>query len=355
MKWPLALTVLGGAVVAAAIVVNDAYSPGTTPIVPVDRPPMAAAAPAPAPAPAPAGGTPSSTAGLHEAEHAGGAPVFDLIRVAPDGHTVIAGQAEPGSRVVIFDGDAPLGDVDADVRGEWVFLPPAPLQPGEHRLGLTAEAAGRPPVMSRNLMVVVVPEPGEDIAGRTARLRDQPLAMEVSRSGLGPATVLQGPREPETALTLSIDAVDHDVAGGITLSGSAPADAVVAVYVANRPAGQAIADASGHWILRSDAVHSGDSVVRADQLGPHGAVVARVTVPFSNPPGVATRASAATRAGTGDASPLVEVEAGQNLWRIARNVYGAGQAYTIIYEANRNEIQDPNLIYPKQVLKLPER
>lgn len=348
MQWPLALMVLGGAVVAAAIVVNDAYSPGPTPIAPPDQPSMAAAAPAPAK------GTPSSTAGLHKAEHAGG-PVFDLIRIAPDGHTVIAGQAEPGSRVVFFDGDAPLGGVDADARGEWVFLPPAPLQPGEHRLGLTAEAPDRPPVMSRDLMVVVVPEPGEDIAGRTAGLRDQPLAMKVSRSGLGPATVLQGPREPETALTLSINAVDHDVAGGITFSGSAPADAVVAVTVAGRPAGQTIADASGHWILRFDAVHSGDAIVRADHLGAQGAVVARVAVPLKNPPGVATGASAATGAGTGDASTLVEVEAGQNLWRIARTVYGAGQAYTIIYEANRNDIQDPNLIYPKQVLELPER
>ena len=348
MKWPLAVTFLGVAVVVAAIVVNESYSPERTPIMPPDPGP-AAVVPAPG-----ATGTPTSAVVRRDETQADGGPVFDLVRVAPDGHTVIAGQAEPGSRVVVFDGDTPLGDVIADARGEWVFLPPAPLQPGEHRLGLTAQASDRPAVMSRDLMVVVVPEPGEDIVGRTARLQDQPLAMKVSRSGLGPATVLQGPREPGTALTLSIDAIDHDAAGRITFSGTAPADAVVTVHVADRPAGQAVADASGRWMMWTGAVPSNDHVVRADQLDANGAVVARVAVPFTGaPPGV-TAATAGRRAAKNDAMAFIEVEAGQNLWRIARNVYGAGQAYTIIYEANRDDIQNPDLIYPGQVLSLPE-
>ncbi len=348
MKWPLVVTVVGVTVVIAAIVVNDAYSPDTAPISPPD---LQSEAVEPAPG---ATGTPVSAAALDEKAKADAGPVFDLIRVAPDGHTVIAGQAEPGIRVVIFDGDTPLGDVNADARGEWVFLPPAPLQPGEHRLGLTAEAPDRPAVISQDLMVVVVPEPGEDLVGRTARLRDQPLAMKVSRNGLGPAMVLQGPREPGTALTLSIDAIDHDAAGRITFSGGAPADAVITVYVANKPAGQAIADASGRWMLRSGVVPSGSDVVRADQQDPSGTVVARVAVPFRSPSGAAMAATAGARAGMNNATAFIKVEAGQNLWRIARDIYGAGQAYTIIYEANRNDIQDPDLIYPGQVFKLPE-
>jgi hypothetical protein len=363
VKWPLAVTVLGVVVVVAATVVNEAYSPDRTPNTRPDSPPMALAPVSDTTA------NPLSMAGRHEQEQpdddgqADDAPVFELIRVAPEGHTVIAGRAEAGSRVVVSDGDRPLGSVVADARGEWVFLPPAPLQPGEHRLALAAQAPDRPAVLSADLMVVVVPKPGEDIAGRTARLRDRPLAMKVSRSGLGPAVVLQGPREPQAAHTLSIETIDRDATGRITFSGTAPADAVVSVYVAEQPAGQTVADSGGRWLVRTDAAPSEDHVVRADQLDDRGGVMARVAVPFTAAPGLGesrkgapgvTAAGADGRTGRDGTMAFVEVEAGQNLWRIARNVYGRGQAYTIIYEANRNDIQNPDRIYPGQVFSLPQ-
>jgi nucleoid-associated protein YgaU len=48
------------------------------------------------------------------------------------------------------------------------------------------------------------------------------------------------------------------------------------------------------------------------------------------------------------------VQPGQNLWRIARNTYGRGVRYTVIYAANRDTIRDPRLIYPGQVFALPD-
>jgi nucleoid-associated protein YgaU len=48
------------------------------------------------------------------------------------------------------------------------------------------------------------------------------------------------------------------------------------------------------------------------------------------------------------------VQPGNSLWRIARNSYGAGRHYAVIYSANRDRIGDPDLIYPGQVFMLPE-
>ena len=45
----------------------------------------------------------------------------------------------------------------------------------------------------------------------------------------------------------------------------------------------------------------------------------------------------------------------QRLWRIARRTYGQGTRYTVIFEANRARIQDPDLIYPGQVFNLPSQ
>ena len=48
------------------------------------------------------------------------------------------------------------------------------------------------------------------------------------------------------------------------------------------------------------------------------------------------------------------IRRGDNLWTIARRVYGQGVKYTTIYEANTGQIRDPNRIYPGQVFALPE-
>jgi nucleoid-associated protein YgaU len=38
---------------------------------------------------------------------------------------------------------------------------------------------------------------------------------------------------------------------------------------------------------------------------------------------------------------------------LARRTYGEGIRYTTIFEANKNQIKDPDLIYPGQVFALP--
>ena len=50
----------------------------------------------------------------------------------------------------------------------------------------------------------------------------------------------------------------------------------------------------------------------------------------------------------------VIIRRGDNLWTVARRNYGAGIRYTTIFEANRDQVRDPNRIYPGQVLKVPE-
>jgi len=50
----------------------------------------------------------------------------------------------------------------------------------------------------------------------------------------------------------------------------------------------------------------------------------------------------------------VTIVRGDNLWNIARGTLGNGERFTAIYEANRNQIRDPNLIYPGQVFVIPK-
>ena len=48
-----------------------------------------------------------------------------------------------------------------------------------------------------------------------------------------------------------------------------------------------------------------------------------------------------------------KVVSGDSLWNIAQDQYGDGSKWNVIYEANKEKISDPGLIFPGQELKIP--
>lgn len=58
-------------------------------------------------------------------------------------------------------------------------------------------------------------------------------------------------------------------------------------------------------------------------------------------------------ANTQNTAKTYTVKSGDCLWKIAKQFYGNGAQYTKIYDANRDKIKNPNLIYPNQILTIP--
>jgi hypothetical protein len=144
---------------------------------------------------------------------------------------------------------------------------------------------------------------------------------------------------------LALDTVDYDAAGNAVIGGRAPPAARLQVYLDNALVGVTIVDSQGHWHLTPVMqVSEGAHTLRVDMVAPDGRVMARVETPFAR--------SAPVIAGPGQVK--VVVQPGASLWRIARQSYGAGIRYTVIFEANRNQIRDPDLIYPGQVFVVPQ-
>lgn len=52
-------------------------------------------------------------------------------------------------------------------------------------------------------------------------------------------------------------------------------------------------------------------------------------------------------------SSSVIIRRGDNLWRISRRILGRGIRYSTIYQANRDQIKNPSLIFPGQIFKVP--
>ena len=272
-------------------------------------------------------------------------PSFDVVRVDADGSAVMAGRAAPGADVTIRDGGQELGHVKANDYGQWVFLPTAKLNTGSRELTLAERMPSGSELRADAAVLLVVPEREPELAVGDATPPIAVLAPEKPASEAA-ARVLQPP--PPIGLgpgaRLGLDLVQYDTQGGVVFSGSAPPGAPVRLYVDNHSVGDASADPSGRWSMTpAAAIVAGRHQLRVDELNPSGRVSARVELPFARE----------TEPDKVVAEGRVVVQPGENLWRVARHVYGSGLRFVVIYQANRDQIRNPKLIYPGQAFAVP--
>ncbi len=326
-----------------------------------------AAAPASPPATAASGETAAATAKAMPAEAAATlpaieAPSVDVVRVEKSGETVIAGRAAPDSDVNVTTQDGTsLGRTKADASGSWAIVPEQPLTPGSHEIGVESHNAEGAAALSEEVVVVVVPEPrtpapkatsGGAAAPKSAASEDaaapadgaQVLAVLTPRQGGGSKVLPQEPEEGIVHGDLVLDSVDYDEDGKAVIGGRAAPGSRVVIYLDNRLLGDSVAGVDGRWSYApKDPVAEGLHQLRVDQVDGSGKVIARVETPFSRE---------AVRVAMADET-FVIVQPGNSLWRIARRTYGQGLQYSVIYQANKDQIRDPDLIYPGQVFELP--
>lgn len=276
------------------------------------------------PPPAPSAQPPAQPASP-QAQNGPAVPSFDIVRVDPQGNTVLAGRALPGATVTVKDGDTVLGTAKADAQGAFVLIPANPLPPGSHAITLSETLPDGKTLDGAQSASISLPGNG-----------GQPLAVVSGPNGSAVVTG-QGPKPGE----LGMSAVDYDAQGHAVLSGTAPAGASVAVSLAGKALGTAKADANGQWHLQTP-VPGAAGEITLNATTSAGAVLPPVSVPFA--PEELTQALAEGH---------VVIAPGDNLWMIARRVYGKGTLYTLIYSANASKIQNPNLIFPGQAFALP--
>jgi nucleoid-associated protein YgaU len=287
------------------------------------------------------------------------APSFDVARIGADGRAVIAGRAAPNSKVVLLDGGKEIARGEADARGEWVILlQDPPLAPGQHELRAVHHIEGRAPVTSEQVVVAVVPAPvpasaaaakGTSTSGTPATpdvRRDETMVLLVPPSGA--ATLMQSPSRagvPRSA-DLQISTMDYDQHGQTTITGQATPGTTVRAYLDDKVVAEGKAGPDGRWKMApAEPVGEGQHTLRLDRLAQDGKPVARLELPF---------ARLAVAVVAGDNVRRLHVVRGDNLWNIARAHYGEGWRHTMIFEANKDQIRNPHLIYPGQVFIVPK-
>jgi nucleoid-associated protein YgaU len=210
-------------------------------------------------------------------------------------------------------------------------MPGAPT--GTVELSLMMSLPDGQEIRSDQVVVVSVPE----------SRAETPLVV-LGRPGEA-SEVLQGPFDGVGMGPLVLETVDYDETGEVIFSGRAEPNARVRVLADERLIGETQADSAGRWTLQApEGFEPGVYDLQVDQLDEEGRVTAVIALPFE-------RASPEAIEMAGE---RVVVQPGNSLWRIARELYGQGMQYTVIYEANRDQIRDPDLIYPGQVFTTPQ-
>lgn len=282
------------------------------------------------------------------------APVFDVLRVEPDGSVLVAGKASPGAEVEVLSGEAVLGKAAAGPAGDFVVLLDEMLKPGDYRLALRATSPEGETVLSDGTAIVSIPEakdgqvlamveepgqpaelisvpqapatadeePAEDAAEaapeagqaeaaaeeeaaaeaadvaateteeeETAPATEAAAAPEAAAEAEAPADEPAAP-QPAALPTVSVEAVEIE-GDTIFVAGRADAGRTVRVYAGTVLLGDAVASEGGRFLVEAKRhLDVGNYLIRADLLGDDGSVVARAGVPFEREPGEAIAAVA---------------------------------------------------------------
>ncbi|WP_245320186.1 LysM peptidoglycan-binding domain-containing protein [Bradyrhizobium lablabi] len=306
-------------------------------------------------------------------ENSDGVPTFDVARIEPSGEAVIAGRAAPGVTVELLRNGEVHDRAVADQSGQFVMIPPR-LPSGTYDLTLRARQADGKLMISKQRVTTAL-EP---------KSTERPMVALVTPDK--PTVVLSQPAGSKPADgTVVVEAVEIEPGGKFHVSGQARPGSGLRLYLNDSFVTSVTAGADGRFAVTiNEGVAPGNYRVRLDEASSSGSVRARAEVPF-NVPDTAVTASVSGQSKRADSgapqqpqlaaaggvvlpdggSPsstvvvpkitTTTVSRGDSLWRLSQLSYGAGTRYSVIYKANREQIRNPNLIYPGQIFVLPAK
>ncbi|MEG9526249.1 MAG: LysM peptidoglycan-binding domain-containing protein [Hyphomicrobiales bacterium] len=273
---------------------------------------------------------------------------------APDAATVVlsqpgaAGPAAPARIANAAPGQpiAPNKPASGDGRAA---AHPGPAQPtrivsvdvqGNGRLFVTA--AGTPGAMLRLYLNDTLIAPGS-----------------IGPDGRASFTIGRGVKPGQYHVRIDqIDAATGKVASRAEVPLAVPEPAAVAAREPASPSGgQGVARDAPRVASKENAQIPGAAATRQPASPASAAAAGMAPAPDTNPDTSHLAAETGTTARAGAVFvpeiSTARITRGDNLWRISQRTYGRGERYTVIYDANQNQIRDPDLIYPGQIFVLP--
>lgn len=252
-------------------------------------------------------------------------PMFDIVRIDPEGKILVAGRWMPEANISILIDNKVVATERTNADGEFVYSPTRVFEPGNYTISLMGVS---PEMKSEEKVFIYVSDRGYKNS----------VSLLMTQDG---STLLQAP----TLLfdgDLKVSKIDYLDTGRIVVTGDALPRLRVSLSLNDKYLGFAKVSDHKHFGLGADVgqLESGKKYTLTVRLHDgDGRTISQVGHTFVMPEM------------TGDDDTYYTVRQGDCLWIIARNFLRRGVLFSII--AERNNIANPDLIFPKQLLQIP--
>jgi nucleoid-associated protein YgaU len=247
---------------------------------------------------------------------------LDAVDYNDKGDIIFSGRARPGTAVRLYVDNGSVGDAIVDSEGNWTFAGSDIIAPGTHSLRADQiDSSGK--VMAR----IELPFQREDAAAVAAlNAPAQPEPVPPAKS-----TEIPPPAQPESTQAQPVP------------QPSEPAQPEA------QPAPQTtkVAKAEPETTTPAPSAPAASTEPPATPEPQPEATEQAAAAPTTPEPETKQPETDKPRSGK------VVIQPGNNLWKLSRVIYGRGINFTVIYDANKEQIRDPDLIYPGQIFAIP--
>lgn len=252
-------------------------------------------------------------------------PKFDIVRIGDNGTIVVAGRWHKNKSISVFMNQKLVATIMTDKNGEFVYAPTHAWTPGNYTIYLMDVDSK---IKSADKAFIYVSDAGAENS----------VSLLMTKSG---STVLQAPAMLRDG-DLSVSKIDYLDNGRLVITGDGLPRLRVSMTLNDTMLGTTKVSDYKHFGLGADVdelIPGNEYTLSVRMHDSDGNVIATVSHTFTMPQM------------TGDDDTYYTVRRGDCLWIVARNFMRRGVLFSVI--AARNNIENPDLIFPKQKLNIP--
>ena len=277
-------------------------------------------------------------------------PEIDIIKVSPDGSFVIAGKGQPNSNINILNKGDLIDSSIVDSDGNWVVVSKENLKTGDNLISIDQINNNGLVLRHKQLFITKIDE----------HKKDQPLVISVPNKNGANISIIQQSSEKQKIYKVENDLVIQkkiksnkkifnvktiffNENGFVSIKGKVNFGKKIELYI-NKKIMETIKIENSTWQYNSDKIidyglHDLLVVLKSDKdeiLDKITLPFMRVEMPYNDVP-----------------ENFILIKPGDMLWTIAYRLYGDPFKYIQIFEENKDQITNPDLIFPGQLFSIP--
>ena len=277
-------------------------------------------------------------------------PEIDIIKVSPDGSFVIAGKGQPNSNINILNKGDLIDSSIVDSDGNWVVISKENLKTGDNLISIDQINNNGLVIKHKQLFITKIDK----------LKKDQPLVISVPNKNGENINIIQRPLEKQKIYKVENDLVIQkkiksnkkifnvktiffNENGFVFIQGEVNFGKRIELYI-NKKIMETMKIENSKWQYNSDTIfdyglHDLLVVLKSDKdeiLDKISFPFMRVEMPYNDVP-----------------ENFILIKPGDMLWTIAYRLYGDPFKYIQIFEENKDQITNPDLIFPGQLFSIP--